>query len=284
MAVNWRYLTTTPSLPALYLRAATRRAITGQHLPEQGLRGWVSIDERRLCAYRRVCGFAEDSPMPATYPHVLALPLQLQLLTAREFPFPLPGLVHLNNHIRLLRPLGGMSDLRIGVQVQNLQAHAQGATFDLVTHIDDALGPLWEAESRLLCRGIVLRTKAPTKTKTSHPPLIELSHWSAPVDIGRQYARVSGDYNPIHLTVLSARLFGFPRPVAHGLWNKARILAALHAHLPSANIEIDVAFRRPVRLPSEVGLWASAPGSNGVFRLYSAKGLEHMSGRWRPIA
>ena len=284
MPVNWQYLTAAPSLPALYLRAATRRSIAGQHLPDQGLRSWVTVDERRLAAYRRVCGFAEDSPMPATYPHVLALPLQLQLLTAKEFPFPLPGLVHLNNRIRLLRPLGGMSHLRIGVQVRNLQPHVQGVTFDLLTEIDDALGPLWEAESRLLCRGVSLETRPARKTKASAPPLTELTHWQVPVDIGRRYARVSGDYNPIHLTALSARLFGFPRPIAHGLWNKARILAALHEHLPSANIEIEVAFRRPVRLPGEVGLWTSAPGSNGAFKLSGAKGLEHLSGRWRPIA
>ncbi|NWD68656.1 acyl dehydratase [Pseudomonas gingeri] len=283
MTVNWQYLTAAPSLPALYLRAATRRIITGQDLPEQGLRSWVTVDDRRLAAYRRVCGFAEGSPMPATYPHVLALPLQLQLLTAKEFPFPLPGLVHLNNRIRLLRPLGGTDNLRIGVQVRNLQPHVQGATFDLLTEIDDALGPLWQAESRILCRGVTLDARPPRKNKTATPPLTELSRWQVPVDIGRQYARVSGDYNPIHLTALSARLFGFPRPIAHGLWNKARILAALHAHLPSANIEIEVAFRRPVRLPGEVGLWASEPGSNGAFKLSGAKGLEHLSGRWQPI-
>ncbi|CAD5198773.1 MaoC family dehydratase [Pseudomonas sp. FEN] len=284
MAVNWQYLTTAPSLPTLYLRAATRRVITGRTLPDRGLRSWVTVNDQRLAAYRRVCGFPDNGPMPATYPHVLALPLQLQLLTAKDFPFPLPGLVHLSNRIRLLRPLGGPGNLRIGVQVRNLQPHARGATFDLLTQVDDALGPLWEAESRVLCRGVILDAKPPKKNKATSWPLLELSHWQVPADIGRQYARVSGDYNPIHLTDLSARLFGFPRAIAHGLWNKARILAALQAHLPSANIEIEVTFKRPVRLPGEVGLWASAPGANGAFMLSGAKGLEHLRGVWQPIS
>jgi acyl dehydratase len=112
----------------------------------------------------------------------------------------------------------------------------------------------------------------------------ELTRWKAPADIGRRYARVSGDYNPIHLSALTAKLFGFPQAIAHGLWNKARTLAALSEHLPAANIEIDVEFKKPVRLPSEVILLASAAGSSGELQLKGAADIEHMIGRWRPIA
>ncbi|WP_397457860.1 MaoC/PaaZ C-terminal domain-containing protein [Pseudomonas asplenii] len=284
MLVNWQYLTTAPGLPGLYLRAARRRRITGTQLPSDGLRCWVTVDTKRLAAYRRICGFADSGLMPATYPHVLAFPLQLQLLTAHHFPFPLLGLVHLSNRIRILRPLGGVTSLRVGVQVQNLQPHAKGATFDLVTQIDDALGPLWEAESRMLCRGVELPGEPPAALHGEPTPMAELTRWACPSDIGRQYAKVSGDYNPIHLSTLSARLFGFPKAIAHGLWNKARTLAALGNHLPAANIEIDVTFRKPVFLPNELVLYASAPGSSGDLRLTGAGELEHMIGHWRPIA
>ncbi len=114
--------------------------------------------------------------------------------------------------------------------------------------------------------------------------MAELTRWACPSDIGRQYAKVSGDYNPIHLSALSARLFGFPKAIAHGLWNKARTLAALGNYLPAANIEIDVTFRKPVFLPNELVLYASAPGSSGDLRLTGAGELEHMIGHWRPIA
>ncbi|KPA92657.1 MaoC family dehydratase [Pseudomonas sp. RHF3.3-3] len=284
MLVNWQYLTTAPGLPGLYLRAARRRKITGTQLPSEGLRCWATVDTKRLAAYRRICGFGDTGLMPATYPHVLAFPLQLQLLTAKNFPFPLLGLVHLSNRIRILRPLGGVTSLRVGVQVQNLQPHPKGATFDLVTQIDDALGPLWEAESRMLCRGVELPGGPPAALQSESAPLLELTRWPCPGDIGRHYAKVSGDYNPIHLSALSARLFGFPRAIAHGLWNKARTLAALGNHLPAANIEIAVTFRKPVHLPNEMVLYASVPGSSGDLRLLGAGELEHMSGHWQPIA
>lgn len=281
--MQWQTLSSPPFLPPLYWRAALKRKITGRTLPEQGLRCRVSVNPRDVAAYRSVCGFADSPILPATYPHILAFGLQMQLLTARAFPFPLLGLIHLSNRIRIHRPLGGVGEVSIAVHAQNLMPHAKGATFDVVTTVEDSLGLLWEAQSRMLCRGVKLEGEATQGSPTTCAPLSELSRWNAPADIGRRYARVSGDYNPIHLSALSAKLFGFPQAIAHGLWNKARTLAALAEHLPTANIEIAVEFKKPVRLPSEVIVHASAAGSRGDVCLKGAGDIEHMVGQWRPI-
>ena len=284
MSIEWYTLDREPSLPGLYARAATRRKITGTQLPDSGLRCWVDVDGKRLADYRKVCGFNDDGLLPPTYPHILAFALQMQLLTAKDFPFPLLGLIHLRNRIRVLRPMGGISRAQVSVRVHNLQPHPKGATFDLLTTLDDQLGPLWEAESQMLCRGVKLDGEAVEQHWEPSQALTEVTHWKAPADIGRQYAKVSGDYNPIHLSAASAKLFGFPTAIAHGLWNKARTLAALADHLPKANFEVTVHFRKPVRLPSEVTLLASAAGSSGELRLVGAGELEHMVGDWQPIA
>ena len=284
MSIDWHTLNREPSLPGLYAQAATRRKITGTSLPTTGLRCWVDVDAKPLAAYRKVCGFADNSLLPPTYPHILAFALQMQLLTAKDFPFPLLGLIHLSNRIRVLRPMGGLNRARVSVHVENLQPHAKGATFDLVTTLDDQLGPLWEAQSQMLCRGVKLEGEPVEEVLASTMTLTQVAQWKAPADIGRQYAKVSGDYNPIHLSSASAKLFGFPSAIAHGLWNKARTLAALAEHLPAANIEIAVQFKKPVRLPSEVALLSSAAGSSGDLQLIGAEDLEHMVGHWRPVA
>ena len=282
--MHWQTLDTTPFLPPLYWRAALKRKISGSTLPAHGLRCQVSINPRDVAAYRKVCGFADSPLLPATYPHILAFGVQMQLLTDPSFPFPLLGLIHLSNRIRLHRPLGGVSHLWISVHAQNLKPHPKGATFDIVTTAEDALGLLWEAQSRMLCRGVKLEGAATDAALPTPTHVRELTRWTAPADIGRRYARVSGDYNPIHLSALTAKLFGFPQAIAHGLWNTARSLAALGEHLPAAPIEIDVEFSKPVRLPSEVTLLASAAGSSGEWLLKGAGEIEHMVGRWRPIA
>ncbi|MFB3304808.1 MaoC family dehydratase [Pseudomonas sp. AMR01] len=282
--MEWQTLGATPFLPPLYWRAAVKRKITGNTLPEQGLRCRVSVNPKQVAAYRKVCGFADSPILPATYPHILAFGLQMQLLTANNFPFPLLGLIHLSNRIRIHRPLGAVNDLTVAVHTHNLRPHAKGATFDVVTTVEDSLGVLWEAESQMLCRGVKLEGEPADDRAPSPAQVSELTRWKAPADIGRRYARVSGDYNPIHLSALTAKLFGFPQAIAHGLWNKAHTLAALGEHLPAANIEIIVEFKKPVRLPSEVILLASAPGSSGELLLKGADNIEHMIGKWRPIA
>ena len=284
MTIQWHDVSSPPSMSGLYSKAATRRKVTGTTLPEEGLRQVLQVDPQRLAAYRKVCGFVDNGLLPPTYPHVLAFALQMQLLTGRDFPFPLLGLIHLSNRIRVLRPMGGVGQVRTSVHVENLQAHPKGAVFDLMTRLDDQLGPLWEARSQMLCKGVQLDGALVDDSPEASLPLIEVARWAAPADIGRQYAKVSGDYNPIHLSGLSARLFGFPTAIAHGLWNKARTLAALDDHLAEANIEIDVTFKKPVRLPSEVTLLASAAGSSGQLQLVGAGALEHMVGAWRPVA
>lgn len=113
MTAHWRYLNSLQPLSNLFIQAALRRKVTGSQLPDLGLRSWIAVDTDKLDAYRKVCGFEESSLLPPTYPHVLAFPLQMQLMTSQEFPFPLLGLIHLANRIRTHRPLGGVSQLYI---------------------------------------------------------------------------------------------------------------------------------------------------------------------------
>ena len=283
MSAHWLYLDSLPTLPNLFVHAALKRKVTGTQLPELGLRCWMSVDPAKLAAYRQVCGYPDSSLLPPTYPHALAFPLQMQLMTAKDFPFPLLGLIHLGNRITVQRPLGGVSKVYIGVHAHNLQPHAKGATFSLLTQVEDSLGMLWEEESTMLCRGVQLEGAAEGDFEPAPLPVSEVARWQATADIGRRYAKASGDYNPIHLSGPSAKLFGFPQAIAHGMWLKARTLAALEDHLPASNVEINVQFQKPVRLPSEVVLSASAAGSHGQFKLEGAQGIVHMLGSWQPV-
>lgn len=283
MAIDWLDLDTPPALPGLFLRAALRRKVTGRQLPNIGLRCRVDVDPKHLARYRQVCAIADSPYLPPVYPHVLAFGLQMKLLTDRRFPFPLLGLVHLENRISVLRPLGGLGPFQISVQVTDLQPHDKGATFSLITRLEDQLGLLWEGDSRILCRALRLDGQAPLRAEQPPLELAPQADWAAPADTGRRYARVAGDNNPIHLYAVTARLFGFPRAIAHGLWNKARSLAALHAHLPPAGYAVEVRFQKPVLLPTHVALQTSEPGPSGQFRLIGEKDTPHMAGSWRPL-
>lgn len=282
---SWLDLHAPQGRSGLYLKALGKRAISGRQLPDRGLRCFLRVDPKNLAQYRNLCRFSDDGRLPPTYPHVMAFNLQLQLLTAADFPFPLLGLVHLYNEIEVRRPLGAIEGLRFAVYADNLQAHAKGGTFDLITEAQDGLGLLWRETSRMLVKG--LKLDAPQAASAAFPTrqdLPEVTRWYADADIGRRYARVCGDYNPIHLSAASARLFGFPKAIAHGLWSKAMALAKLRGHLPVAGYAFAVDFHKPVLLPSQVVLAASAAGPQGQLIL-SAQGADllHMTGHWRAL-
>jgi acyl dehydratase len=102
--------------------------------------------------------------------------------------------------------------------------------------------------------------------------------WHVPDDIGRRYGDISGDRNPIHLYKLTAKMFGFPRAIAHGMWTKAHCLAAFEGRLPPA-YTIDVAFKLPVLLPAQVGFTAREHDNGWDFSLADAKsGKPHLTG------
>lgn len=270
-------LSSAPSLKILYPKAVlTGFRRKGGELPDTvyTLPG-VTVDRDHLAAYNRVCGFRLTDELPATYPHLLAFPLQIKLMSGGDFPFPLVGSVHVANRITQSRPLRGTEKLDLRVHLENLRDHPRGRQFDMVSEalVDGEV--VWTDVSTYLRRdGGAGNTERSERTEPPKPTAI----WPVPDDIGRRYGEVSGDRNPIHLYKLTARLFGFPRAIAHGMWTKARCLAAFEGRLPAA-YTVDVTFKLPVLLPAKVAFATEEKSSGWRFSLSDARsGKPHVAG------
>jgi len=216
----------------------------------------VRIERDRLAAYDRVCGFSLGDTLPATYPHMLAFPLHLALMTDGRFPFGAIGLVHIANQITQHRPIRANETLSIRVWATQLEPHPRGRQFTIQTAVSAGGELVWEAASTELKRGGQAAEDEAGGGRRSGPDvdiaaLPATATWKLPGDLGRRYGSVSGDFNPIHVHLLTARLFGFPTAIAHGMWTKARCLAALESRLPDA-FTVAVAFKKPILLPATV--------------------------------
>jgi acyl dehydratase len=209
------------------------------------------LDGERLANYARVCGFTLGETLPATAPHLLAFPLHMALMTDGSFPFGAVGLVHLENRIAMRRAIGREEALELSVHATALAPHPKGRTFTIVTVANVDGECVWEEYSTMLRRGDGANGVSERGEPTVPAGLEPAAEWQLPEDLGRRYGSVSGDRNPIHMHALSAKLFGFPRAIAHGMWTKARCLAALESSLPEA-YTVAVSFRRPILLPSGV--------------------------------
>jgi len=279
-------LDSAPSLAKLYAKAAVTARGRGGDLPDTHLaRNGATVDPAHLAAYTRVCRLPLNDVLPATYPHVLAFPLQMALMSDRSFPLALPGLVHVRNRIEVLRAIGSDALLDLEVWAERFAAHRSGATVDLCATVSTGGQEVWRSRSTYLARGAKAPEGAPEADVEVSVGGLErvAATWRIPDDAGRRYAKVSGDVNPIHLSGLSAKAFGFKRAIAHGMWVKARMLGALAGRLPDA-IEVHVAFRKPLFLPSTVTLSTEQAGGGWDFAVRNAKSAtEHVVGTIRPI-
>ncbi|MFJ4970837.1 MaoC family dehydratase [Streptomyces sp. NPDC088755] len=229
-----------------------------------------------LAAYRRICGFPDSGPLPLTYPHVLAFPLAMRLMTGRDFPLPVVGLVHTWIEISAHRPVPPREPLRLTVYAQTLTPHRRGTEVTMVTaaHADGEL--VWESRSGYLSRHATgAAATGSGEDRAQEPTLPAVAEWRLPGDLGRRYGAVSGDRNPIHLHPLTARLFGFPRAIAHGMWTVARCLAEA-GDRPGELRTVRADFRTPVLLPATV-TYAADPARN-AFALRSGSGRVHLTG------
>ncbi|MDQ4007899.1 MAG: hypothetical protein M3211_07395 [Actinomycetota bacterium] len=272
-----------PAVPGLSLLPGVRRS--GGELPDLELtQPGVRVDRDRLAEYAEVCEFGLRDTVPATYPHILAFPLHMALMTAGAFPFAPMGLVHVANRITQHRPVRSSDVLDLRVHAADLRPHPKGRQFDIVSEarVDGEL--VWHGVSTMLRRGGGGERAAGGRDERPVPS--GPTRWRLGGDLGRRYAGVSGDRNPIHLYGATAKAFGFPRQIAHGMWSKARCLAALTPRLPDA-FEVDVEFKKPILLPSTVAFGTVRSGRSGSgtdFGLTDAKkGAPHLVGTVRAL-
>ncbi|NUT35941.1 MAG: hypothetical protein HOV79_23040 [Hamadaea sp.] len=198
-----------------------------------------------VASYNAVCGFPLTDTLPPTYPHVMAFEQTMRLMSRTDFPFPVVGLVHIANSLVAHAAIPVGAPLTFAVRAVDLRPHHRGRQFDVVTTASLDGTVVWEETSTYLRRG-GSSDDAPAPSGVFEGPPAAV--WKVPTSAGRSYAAVSGDHNPIHTSWLGARAFGFPRPIAHGMWTLARLLAARPA------MRVDARFRAPVFLGARVEL------------------------------
>ncbi len=249
-----------PSGVGVLARNGLRRKRDGSELPAvEYRREGLHLDAGTLAAYQRLCGFTITARVPSTFVHVQAFPLSTALLGAADFPLPLLGLVHVHNRITQLRPIDAAEALDLRVWADDLRDHPAGHQVDIEAEARVAGAVVWRGTSTYLHRAHKPAART-DKNDTPEPPP-PVAFWRLPADLGRRYARVSGDRNPIHLSKVSAKAFGFPAAIAHGMWLNARALGAMEPRLPEA-YTVDVAFKTPTFLPSTVA-FAAVRTENG---------------------
>lgn len=253
----------------------------------------VHVNASHLDGYRRLCGFPPDNAVPFTYPQLLGFSLVLDYLASADCPWPVLGLIHLGNRIEQIAPISVGDVLRIEVAAGRLFAHPKGQLFTVDMRVWRADSRVWAATQILLRRGVASPT-GPALDAQGLPgdtfavderPLEQVVSIPVAADTGRRYARLSGDFNPIHLWPFTAKLFGFRQAIAHGLWSQARAVAQLGSEAPAGASVLDTQFVAPLLLPGQPSLWAARDEGRLRFELRDAGGDRvHLRSSWSGAA
>ncbi|MGB3829317.1 MAG: MaoC/PaaZ C-terminal domain-containing protein [Ornithinimicrobium sp.] len=256
-----------PAIGRLIAVAAARR---GRRAPAAGsepvlpqrrvLLDDIQVDVARLADYCHLMNVAMRADLPTSYLHVLTFPLQVHLMASRDFPFAMAGMVHIANTMTSHRPVRVEERLTASVHAGGLAPHAKGLTVDLVGQVTSEEEVVWQGRSTYLVRGAQPDRRErpePAQLPQTGPQdaaaMPSIAQWRVGADLGRRYAAIAGDVNPIHLNPLAAKAFGFPRAIAHGMWTHARALGALEGRLGDRHT-VSVEFRKPILLPSTVAM------------------------------
>ncbi len=278
-----------PSLVPAWVRAFSSATKPLGDLSDQPFLHMEMLPQRAdpglLARYRRLCGFVEGPWLPMTFPQVMAGALHITMVTDRRFPVPAAGLVHLRNQIEVLQRIGVDDSIHFACHLDPPRQTARGLEFDLVTLATVHGNPAWRSVITMLSRPAAAKPPAKTAAEPSAPavavpkpavepagPVLRSVLLRAPEDLGRRYAAIAGDFNPIHLHAATAKLFGFPRAIAHGMWSLARAVAECEDDLPPCPLKIDGSFRKPVLLPSRLLLTATATAKGVKVTLSSTDG------------
>lgn len=242
---------------------------TGQSLPRICCAGTgIRIDAKNLADYQFVIQENNNqAEVPLFYPHALFGSAHLTIICHELFPVGALGLLHLRNHVIHFREFGVQERWDMKCELTRQRNVEKGLEFDFDSTVAIDGETVWRSISTYLKRGKPLGANEVSPLADLFPPLDEKTpeagHFDVPHNIGSRYAKVTGDYNPIHVSSLAAKLFGFKRAIAHGMWSVGR--AIQEQPKIDGPVRHDVTFKGPMFVTSKATIKTGGDGQFDIF-------------------
>ena len=243
----------------------------------------VPFAAARIRRFADVCGYTASDAVPMIYPHILAMPLHLAIFAHPRFPLPPTGLIHVTNRIEQSGALRAGMQVELQVAACNYRPLDAGLAFDVNTDMTSGGTSVWRETCCFMSRwtranASGVRPPRPPKAPKDAAVLVERE---VTLRTAWDYARVSADFNPIHLSEGAARRLGLRGAIMHGMWSLAYALAAPPVPALDGAGVLETEFLTPVQLPGKVTVkqW-SVEGRTHRALCDVRTGRVHMYARW----
>lgn len=234
----------------------------------------ATVDDDALRALSRIrggpAGLPASDAVALLYFEVVSFRMVIALMAHQQFPFSILGSVHASTQVTQHAHVSRRDHFDFSVATAARRPHRRGSEVDFLCNVrrkaDSAL--VWECTTTILFfhRSDHPHGSAPL-TVPEHSKPVTRASLALPSDIGRRYAAICKDYNPIHLYPWAARLFGFRSHIVHGMCVAEKILPAMLAAAAGSSspsddlahgcvsearwpVHFEIAFRRPIFLPA----------------------------------
>jgi len=227
----------------------------------------ASIQSQQLNKYISFFEFKENA-VPITYFYLLSQRVHTALMVEKEFPLPIPGMIHIRTHIELIEDHRKEDPIKIEAEVfiSNKEEGSLLPEFK-ETYTQNGV-KIAEVKSSYL----VKRKSKKSKSKKRSNSIIEnveqnwlATKWKLKGSDSFSYAKLSGDFNPIHISTLFAWMAGFKSKIIHGWYMGSKIISSIEKETDMPAKAIDIQFLHAITLPHEL---------NFEFRLGHDRNLE----------
>ena len=258
-------------LRLVYTSVKKRKAKAADFRTESRRIAALRADRKELKRYRTVCSIEESTNLPLVFPQIMSSRLMYDLLMSPAMPFGIAGLIHLRHEIAAKEDLPADAEYHFECQTHALRETPRGYEIDVLTKAYRAGREVWQSKAVFLYRCRTVRKSEKKSTEQSpEGEYQKIFAESLAANLGLRYAAVSKDYNPIHLSKWSARLFGFERQIAHGLWLVARAADVYGKNKPLH--ELTIQFRAPIHLPNKINFTQCIDHEASWFRIQAGRG------------
>ena len=246
---------------------------------------------------------ADSEYAPPVLLHNAVFPATLEVLTAPALPTGAMGLVHESSRWALVTPVTLGSELEITARLSGFIVDDDGAARVLITAVvmcDEQVSYVEEAayvaaKTELPAVSLVDDVVGSLDVRVNLPAVpdlrgdlgvnakgsLEIGGTAAtavlelPGSAGRSWARLSGDINPIHMSGLTAKAFGFAKAIIHGaaLEGWAQVRLGVDGSQPYSGA---TRFRAPVLLPASLELVQLGDGNIAIVEQKSGRDLAHL--------
>lgn len=175
-------------------------------------------DAKHIQKFISVCRLQEGNDgIPFIYPATVFIFPTVCIMGSAAYPFPAIGSVHVYNTTKLFRKLLRKESFRCAIEPNKAVVHAKkGSEVEfLSTMVDESNHTVWTNSSRFIILHNQRRNSSddgsswPEVAETDLE-LLKEEDWKLSSNASLEYASVSKDFNPIHMSSLAAKLFGFP--------------------------------------------------------------------------